>query len=117
MRTVITRTINDGQVHDAPSTYDAAEAIAGHHLDRRKNYAIIWGDVCEVVQWSDSCSGCTESPEDLGRDFRGVGCRECGYTGRRRSAMFVPAVLAHRVQRRERAGRVGQTTATDRPPI
>lgn len=90
MRTVIARTIVNGDVREEPSTYERADAIAGSRLDRRKNYAIIEGDVCEEVRWSLHCSGCTETPESTSPAHRGAGCHECGYTGRTREAMFLP---------------------------
>jgi len=45
-----------------------------------------------IVRWADGCSGCTPSYEERGGGpgDRGIGCHECGYTGRRRHAMWVP---------------------------
>ncbi len=92
MRSVIERhghSIDDqGFIHfdDRPSTYERAEELAGCRLDRRCNYAIIDGQVCESAQWSAPCSGCHEG-YDSGR---GHGCRECGYTGMSRSGAWVP---------------------------
>lgn len=78
---------DDGFIHhdDRPSTFEAAEQIAGRRLDRRKSYAIIQGRVCESAEWTAQCSGCTPDFAD-----RGFGCHECGYTGKRRRAMWVP---------------------------
>lgn len=91
MRAVILRTFgNDGEVRDQPSTYEAADAIAGRKLDRRRNYAIIRGEVCEEGRWSRHCSGYTETPESTSPAHRGIGCGECGYTGRTRESMFLP---------------------------
>lgn len=73
---------------DRPSTYAAADRLAGRRLDRRRNYAIIDGAVHEAAQWSQACSGCYS-----GRDVTygvGNGCSECGYTGRRRSGFWAP---------------------------
>lgn len=71
---------------DRPSTWEAAESIAGKRLDRRRNYAIINGALCESAEWTDRCSGCSgEYHESVG-----YGCHECGYTGKRRMAMWVP---------------------------
>lgn len=67
------------QHHDRPSTYEKADKIAGFRLDRRKNYAIINGEVCEATSWTQECSGCN-----------GAGCDECGHTGRRRQSHWVP---------------------------
>lgn len=70
-----------GQIayRETPSTYAHAEALAGRRLDRRRNYAVIDGDVCESVEWSQQCSGCY-----------GSGCDECGYKGRRRCGQWAP---------------------------
>ena len=43
-----------------------------------------------VVRWSQECSGCTNTPEMTMPDYRGLGCDECGYTGRSRRECFVP---------------------------
>lgn len=70
----------DGTLYydDRESTLSRAEAIAGRRLDRRRNYAIIEGEVREYASWSRTCTGC-----------EGGGCRECGYCGRVREAMWV----------------------------
>lgn len=62
-----------------------------------------------VVRSTASCTGCTEFGDcgslllgdvDEGGSYRGVGCEECGYTGKRRRADWlpfdVPAYSAHR---------------------
>ncbi len=95
MRTVIerhgTRVDGQGFIHhdDRETTYEAAEAIAGRKLDRRKNYAIIDGKVCENAEWTEECSGCTEYG-DYGAVNGPSGCEECGYTGKRRMSHWVP---------------------------
>lgn len=71
---------------ERPITWEAADAMAGKRLDRRRNYMVISGKVCESSDWSSPCSGCSD-------DFcsgRGGGCRECGYTGKRRDGMWIP---------------------------
>lgn len=94
MRTVIERrghSIDErGFIHydDRPSTYEAAEQIAGKRLDRRRDYAIIDGMVCDLVRWSMACSGCYEGGEIL--HGAGHGCSECGHTGRARHASWIP---------------------------
>lgn len=77
-----------GIIHqdDRLSTFEAADALAGHRVDRRKNYAIVKGKLCELAEWTAACSGCTG---EYGPD-RGSGCHECGFTGRSRQAMWVP---------------------------
>ena len=75
---------DEGRIHyhEKPSSYEDAERIAGRRLDRRRNYAIIDGAVCELVSWTQRCSGC--SPCDPYNVGNGSGCEECGYTGKRR---------------------------------
>lgn len=87
MASVIERVFNEtgSQWADRPSTYEIADGIAGRRLDRRCSYAIIKGDVCELVRFSMSCSGCNE-----GMGEKGAGCHECGYTGRSRVSQWVP---------------------------
>jgi len=43
-----------------------------------------------MTRWTSHCSGCTEVPEMTHPPDRGIGCDECGYTGRRRNDFFVP---------------------------
>lgn len=84
--------IKDGYIihDDRPATFEQAETIAGHRLDRRKNYAIIDGEVAESCAWSQACSGCYDGYDSF--HASGCGCDECGYTGRRRQAQWVPLV-------------------------
>lgn len=81
----------DGRItyDERPDTYARADKLAGRRLDRRKNYAIIGGEVCEACSWSDACSGCHEGERD-GLYARGMGCHECGYAGRRIQSTWVP---------------------------
>lgn len=74
------------QHNERPATFAAADALAGHRVDRRKTYAIVEGKLCESAKWTAACSGCTG---EYGPD-RGSGCHECGFTGRSRQAMWVP---------------------------
>lgn len=54
-----------------------------------------------VARWTESCSGCFESGDYGGNAhnypydqkaqcYIGAGCEECGYTGKRRGAQWVP---------------------------
>jgi hypothetical protein len=83
------------------SSHEHAEKIAGRKLDRRKSYAIIDGQVCESFVMVRSCSGCCElgdygsGSENYKRDPKhdcliGMGCEECGYTGKRRDGSWMP---------------------------
>jgi hypothetical protein len=77
--------------NDRPATFERADELAGERLDRRKSYAIIDGKVCVLSRWSQPCSGCYESGYDYpNSNDRGMGCRECGHTGRVRNAQWVP---------------------------
>lgn len=78
---------------DRPATYEQAEAVAGRRLDRRRNYAIIDGRVAESASWSQACSGCYEGYDSY--HAAGSGCDECGYTGRRRQAHWVPLLTSN----------------------
>lgn len=77
--------VHDGytetEYSDVPSTYSYAESISGIKLDRRRNYAIIDGIVCESAAWTRICSGC-----------HGGGCSECGGRGKRREEMWLPLI-------------------------
>ena len=77
---------------DLPSSYDIAETICGHKLDKRKNYAIIDEEVCELCEWTQPCSGCScdgDYPCSCCNE-RGAGCEECGYTGKRKMRVWLP---------------------------
>lgn len=74
---------------DHPATYEEAEALAGHRLDRRKNFAIIRGIVHDSAEWTDTCSGCSCDCGCMG-SHGNAGCSECGHTGKRRQAMWIP---------------------------
>lgn len=74
---------------EVPSSYIAAEALSGRRLDRRRSYAIIEGEVLELLTLSTGCPGCCDEAW-LYADARGAGCDECGYTGRRRWGHWVP---------------------------
>jgi hypothetical protein len=76
---------------DRPSTFERADKLAGERLDRRRSYAIIDNEVCVLARWSQPCSGCYDSGYDYPNDnARGMGCHECGHTGRVRNAQWVP---------------------------
>jgi hypothetical protein len=73
----------------------------GHHHRRNTH-----GEMCEVVSFTSSCTGCCEIGEygagsenfvwdDKAKCRIGTGCEECGYTGKRRSVMYIP--LTHLV--------------------
>ncbi|MBS9476221.1 hypothetical protein [Ancylobacter radicis] len=88
-------TIDDaGRIHyhEAPASWEQADALAGRRVDRRRSYAIIDGSLTELVHWSQPCTGCFEAPEYTSYDMettKGHGCRECGFTGRVRCGAFI----------------------------
>lgn len=71
---------------ERPVAWDDADRIAGRRLDRRKNYAVIDGQVCSAISWTGKCSGCS----NFAGDERGFGCEECGYTGKVRQSYWMP---------------------------
>lgn len=65
-----------------------AKAMAGEmSLDYRKRYATDGVELLELAKWTGPCSGCTEEPYP--GEIVGSGCHECGYTGKRRHAVWV----------------------------
>jgi hypothetical protein len=95
-------TIEEGRINynEEPATWEHLDKLAGRRLDRRKSYCVISGDVCEMVSWVDSCSGCfeTEDGHPVGeypmhpvhRCHVGGGCHECGHRGIRRNSQWIP---------------------------
>ena len=91
-------------------TWMHAEKLACRRLDRRRAYYTTEDEnpepqdswfpgavLFDYGEWTTTCSGCFES--EFGgirigfrdsRGERGVGCSECGYTGRRRDGFFAP---------------------------
>jgi hypothetical protein len=59
--------------------------------DRPLRFARLRGKLWVVlVEWTGTCSGCTEYG-DYGSLLSGpMGCEECGYTGKRRNSYWVP---------------------------
>lgn len=72
---------DDGRIiyDDRPVPVETLDHVAGVRLDRRKNWALVEGHVCDSASWSQTCSGC-----------EGGGCRECGFHGVTRRSMWVP---------------------------
>lgn len=64
---------------ESPSTFERADKVAGKRVDRRRNYMIIDGELCESTEWTQVCSGCN-----------GWGCTECRGRGKVRQAMWCP---------------------------
>lgn len=81
--------------------WQEAERRLGHAVDRRRSYARDGRQVLQLVRWVHSCSGCFEGGEYMGNAHNypydakagchvGSGCSECGCTGKRRDAQWVP---------------------------
>jgi hypothetical protein len=69
-----------------------AEARFDRRLDRRRRFAVYEGDeqtLLVLVKWTQHCTGCTEVDEGCPAPEAGCGCDECGYTGKRRCAMWL----------------------------
>ena len=60
------------------TTYEEAEYMFDLKLDRRRNYMIIDGQLCQAVEYTDICTGCN-----------GGGCVECGGHGKVRHGYWV----------------------------
>lgn len=79
-------------------TITEAENIAGVRLDRRRKYAAnhdgaadinTGAKVYELHTETGLCSGCACDCHP-GCNHGASGCHECGYTGKRRSQMWIP---------------------------
>lgn len=72
--------------------YNSVEkAIFELKLDRRHKWEIFEGQLVYPYKYSTPCSGCTNIGECETTPTRGIGCHECGYKGRVRSIVPVPA--------------------------
>lgn len=69
------------------------QAVKKYKLDRRRKWFAFCGDVVYNYNYTRPCSGCTESRENTIGDNKGSGCDECGYTGKRRDGVPVPAMF------------------------
>ena len=70
---------------DRPLPWEEADRIAGRRLDRRRSWAVINGQICSLIRWTEQCTGCSDGHAPVGS-----GCHECGYTGRRRHGYWMP---------------------------
>jgi hypothetical protein len=81
---------------DRRISIDDAEKMAGVKLDRRRVYGVVKeGELCFMASYTIRCSGCTEDSE-YSFSLIGSGCRECGYTGKRRINEWQPAYLINK---------------------
>lgn len=80
---------------DVQLSWEEADLKAGFRLDRRKRWAFIdsqcFGtELCDSIEYTYSCSGCTEHVDFIQSPDRGTGCKECGYHGVVRNRCYVP---------------------------
>lgn len=79
----------------------------GRRVDRRHTHGVVDGELCVAVSWTETCSGCFEGGECMGLAHHygyddkaqchiGAGCDECGYTGKSRTQMWMPAGMFYR---------------------
>jgi hypothetical protein len=64
------------------------------HDGKLHRVVVLGGVEGYVVSWTQSCSGCDEVPEMTARSEAGIGCHECGYTGKRRQEFWCPFDLS-----------------------
>lgn len=68
------------------------EAVKDLKLDRRHKWFDFMGTLGYTHRYSAPCSGCScDCSDGYGCSHGNAGCRECGYTGKRRGAVHVPA--------------------------
>jgi len=77
------------QHNETPLGWSEADAKAGFRLDRRKLWAFMDDELCELIQWTDACSGCSCDCGCMGGHGAG-GCSECGYQGKVRNGQWIP---------------------------
>lgn len=77
-----------------PTVFDTVEqAVEMMKLDRRHKWEEFCGELVYPYKYSHACSGCTEQKEMQASPQKGCGCDECGYTGRKRDIVPVPAFM------------------------
>jgi hypothetical protein len=74
--------------------YDSVEdAVNELKLDRRYKWKEWRGELIYTLWYTSYCTGCTECGEMTNPPAIGSGCHECGYTGKRRSPVPIPATM------------------------
>lgn len=95
MRSCKIRRIRGDRMYDRVTTYEHLERRFSRKLDRRRNYCVVNGELCEAGYWTEGCSGCNGFGPQAGS-----GCHECGYRGNVRVSMWIP-ISACDAMRRE----------------
>lgn len=86
----------DGKPIRLPIPFIEAQCFVDGRLDRRKNYLLIDQTVFVVVTGTIACSGCScDCGAEYGCNHEAHGCRECGYTGKRRETFSYPLESQH----------------------
>lgn len=68
------------------------EAVEKYKLDRRRRWFAFSGNVVYNYKFTHPCSGCScDCSDGYGCSHGNAGCRECGYTGKVRDGVPVPA--------------------------
>jgi hypothetical protein len=88
VRTCKVRYERGDRMYDRAVTYERLERRFRRILDRRRNYCVVRGELCEAGHWSQECSGCY-----------GSGCEECGYQGKIRVGMWIPVEVCEGLRR------------------
>lgn len=72
-------------------TFDTVEdAVKELNLDKRVKYFEWTGYLCYSAKYTHPCSGCScDCSDGYGCNHGNSGCRECGYTGKRRGSVPV----------------------------
>jgi len=77
-----------------PTVFDSvADAVKKLKLDKRHKWEEFCGELVYPYKYSHACSGCAEQKEMQQTPQKGCGCHECGYTGRKRDVVPVPAFM------------------------
>lgn len=79
-------------------TWQEAEEKFNVRVDRRRVYATDGRQLFELSKWTEICSGCSV----YGCTDTGCGCDECGYTGRRRRAVWSPWKICEAIRKVEK---------------
>lgn len=74
--------------------YDSAEhAIKELKLDRRRKWEVFRDGLYYPHRYTAPCSGCScDCSDGYGCSHGNSGCEECGYTGKRRDVVPIPAI-------------------------
>jgi len=70
------------------------EAIIELKLDKRHKWHVWMGELVYAFKYTAPCSGCScDCSDGHGCNHGNCGCEECGYTGKRRNVVPIPAMM------------------------